>query len=88
MCVWVCVCALIFTSLCCDLVLWYELNKTVTRHFIVFSNKAPCKEETEMAVAFTMTGKIGLIWRHIKPSVVDVCFNDTLYYILLISDWQ
>ena len=35
-------------------------------HFLVFFNTAPCKEETNTAVASMMTCKIDLIWRRIK----------------------
>ena len=42
---------LIFLSLGYNLVLWYELKKKIMGHFVVFSNTAPCKEETNLAVA-------------------------------------
>ena len=60
-------CVLIYLSLSFTyLVLWYELNKKVTGHFVVFSNTALCKQETNMAVA-SMTCKIGLmIWSYMK----------------------
>ena len=35
-------------------------------HFVVFSNTAPCKEETNMAVGSVMTCKIDMIWCHMK----------------------
>ena len=55
---------IIFLSLSCNLILWYELNKEKTGHFVVFSHTAPCQEETNMSVASMMTCKIGLIWHH------------------------
>ena len=38
-------------SLVCKLILWYEQNKRVARHFILFSNTRLSKKETNMAVA-------------------------------------
>ena len=35
-------------------------------HFAVLSNTVPCKKETNMVVANTMTYKLALIWRHMK----------------------
>ena len=62
-----CVCVLIwFLSFGCSLILLYELNKKVPRHFVVFSNTGLWQKETNMAVASTMTCKIGLMWHHIK----------------------
>ena len=60
-----CVCLIIFLSLSCNLGLWYEL-KNLLGHFVVFSKTAPCRKETNMAVASMMICKIGLIWRHMK----------------------
>ena len=39
------VCVLKFLSLGRNLVLWYELNKKVTRHFVVFSYARTCKRK-------------------------------------------
>ena len=36
-----CVMIVIFLSLSCNLVMWYELNKKQTEHFVVFSNTVP-----------------------------------------------
>ena len=46
-----------------------QARQKVTGHFVEFSNTAPCTKETNMAMASKMTCKIGLIWRHIKPSI-------------------
>ena len=84
-------CVLIFLSLSCNLDLWYEGNKFL-RHFVAFSNTAPYKEETNMAVASTMTCKIGLLWRHMKPSIgnrVEVPIywpSITMHYGICIKD--
>ena len=59
-------CVLIYLSLGCNLVMCYELNKTVMVHFVAFPYTFTCKQETNMAVASMMTCKICLIWRHMK----------------------
>ena len=41
-------------------------KQKVLGHLIVISNTAPCRKETNMAVASMMTCTIGLIWRHMK----------------------
>ena len=41
--------------------LWYELNKKVMRHFVLFSNMVLYKKETNMVVVSMITCKIGLI---------------------------
>ena len=52
-----------------------ELNKKVLGHFVVFSYTGLWRKETNMAVASMMTRKIGLIWRHMKPSIGFVLWS-------------
>ena len=74
---WVCV--LILLSLGRNLVLWYELNKKVTRHFVVFCYTRPCERKP------TWRSRVGwlakLAWYDVtwKPSI---CKTIPIHYIL------
>ena len=70
------VCVLIFLSLSCSLVIWYELNENSGTLF-VFCNARLWGKETNMAVARMITCKIGLIWRHMKTLYSAPIWNNS-----------
>ena len=63
------VCELIFLSLGCSLVLWFNLNKS-SWTFCCVSHTKLWGVETNMAVTSAMTCKISFIWRHMKTPYI------------------
>ena len=61
---WVCV--LIFLSLSCNLVLWYELNKKLRNILLCFPIPSRAKKKPMWRSRVMMSCKICLIWSHIK----------------------
>ena len=57
-------CVLIFSSLSCNLVMWYELNKKLWNNLLLFPITSHVNRKP--TVASMMTYKICLIWRHMK----------------------
>ena len=70
----------IFLSLCCNLVLWYELNKKLW-DILLFPNTELCIKEINIAVTSMMTCQIGSMWHHRKTLFSKILNLSSFLYV-------
>ena len=72
-------CVLIFFSLCCNLIMWYELSKKLYGTFYSFSQYHPMQAENNMAVRVRWLAKFAwydVTWKHpVLRSLKYICVH-------------